>query len=36
MIAPTNALMTGDGLQLVKPGGRFRATFRIRVTALQD
>jgi aldose 1-epimerase len=34
MTAPTNALMTGNGLQLVKPGGRFRATFRVRVDAL--
>jgi aldose 1-epimerase len=36
MSAPTNALMTGNGLQLVKPGGRFRTAFRVRVTALQE
>jgi aldose 1-epimerase len=36
MTAPTNALMTGNGLQLVKPGGRFRAAFRVRVTAVRD
>ena len=34
MTAPTNALMSGNGLQLVKPGGRFRARFRVRVNAL--
>ena len=34
MTASTNALMTGNGLQLVKPGGRFRAAFRVRVDAL--
>lgn len=34
MTAPTNALTTGHGLLLVPPGGRFRATFRIRVTVL--
>jgi len=31
MTAPTNALMSGNGLQLVKPDGRFRAAFRVRV-----
>ena len=31
MTAPANALISGEGLRLVKPGGRFRATFRIRV-----
>jgi aldose 1-epimerase len=36
MTAPTNALVTGNGLQLVKAGGRFRAAFRVRVAALQD
>jgi aldose 1-epimerase len=34
MTAPTNALMSGNGLQLVKPGGRFRAAFRVRVEPL--
>ena len=29
MTAPTNALVTGDGLRLVDPGGSFTATFRI-------
>ena len=33
MTAPTNALTTGNGLQLVKPGGCFRAVFRITVGA---
>jgi aldose 1-epimerase len=33
MTAPTNALISGDGLRLVVPGGRFRATFRMRVDA---
>jgi aldose 1-epimerase len=36
MTAPTNALVSGNGLQLVKPGSRLRATFRVRVTPLQD
>jgi aldose 1-epimerase len=31
MTAPTSALMSGRGLRLVKPGGLFRAVFRIRV-----
>jgi aldose 1-epimerase len=31
MTAPTNALITGRGLRLVEPGGKFRATFRISV-----
>jgi aldose 1-epimerase len=34
MTAPTNALTTGNGLQLVNPGGRFRAAFRVRVDTL--
>ncbi|MGB7972076.1 MAG: aldose 1-epimerase [Candidatus Deferrimicrobiaceae bacterium] len=34
MTAPTNALMSGNGLQLVEPGDRFRAAFRIRVDAV--
>jgi aldose 1-epimerase len=34
MTAPTNALVTGHGLRLVPSGGRFRATFRVGVTAL--
>ena len=31
MTAPTSTLTTGRGLRLVRPGERFRATFRIRV-----
>jgi aldose 1-epimerase len=31
MTAPTNALTSGRGLQLVNPGGAFRAAFRIRI-----
>ena len=31
MTAPANALVSGRGLQLVEPGGTFRATFRIRI-----
>lgn len=34
MTAPTNALTTGNGLQLVKPGGRFRVAFRVCVHAI--
>jgi aldose 1-epimerase len=34
MTAPTNALVTGRALQLVAPGARYTATFRIRVEAL--
>lgn len=34
MTAPTNALVTGRGLQLVAPGHRYIATFRIRVEEL--
>jgi aldose 1-epimerase len=33
MTAPTNALTSGKGLRLVKPGGRFRAAFRVGVRA---
>jgi len=33
MTAPTNALISGEGLRLVVPGARFRATFRICVRA---
>ena len=29
MTAPTNALVTGNGLHVVEPGGAFRAAFRI-------
>jgi len=32
MTAPTNALVSGDGLHVIEPGGTFRATYRIRVT----
>jgi aldose 1-epimerase len=31
MTAPTNALVSGHGLRLVEPNGRFHARFRIRV-----
>jgi len=31
MTAPTSALTSGRGLQLVAPGERFRAVFRIRI-----
>jgi aldose 1-epimerase len=31
MTAPTNALVTGEGLRTVAPGGAFRAEFRVRV-----
>jgi aldose 1-epimerase len=34
MTAPTSALISGRGLQLVEPGGTFRAAFRIRVDVL--
>ena len=34
MTAPTNALVSGEGLQLVRPGERFEATFRLRVEAM--
>lgn len=33
MTAPTNALVTGDGLRTVEPGGTFIATFSITVDA---
>jgi aldose 1-epimerase len=33
MTAPTNALVSGDGLRSVPPGESFQATFRIRVLA---
>jgi aldose 1-epimerase len=32
MTAPTNALLSGRGLKLVEPGGRFRAAFRVSVS----
>ena len=32
MTAPTNALVSGRGLRLVKPGAKFSTSFRIRVT----
>jgi aldose 1-epimerase len=31
MSAPTNALISGEGLRLVEPNDEFRAVFRIRV-----
>jgi aldose 1-epimerase len=31
MTAPTNALVSGRGLTLVEPGGRFQAVFQLRV-----
>lgn len=31
MTAPANALISGDGLRLVEPGGQFRTVFRIRI-----
>jgi len=31
MTAPSNALISGEGLRLVEPGGTFRAAFRIRI-----
>ncbi|MEO8740836.1 MAG: aldose 1-epimerase [Casimicrobiaceae bacterium] len=34
MTAPTNALISGSGLQCITPGARYTATFRIRVEAL--
>jgi aldose 1-epimerase len=33
MTAPPNALVSGRGLRLIEPGGRFHATFRIRIDA---
>ena len=33
MTAPTNALISGDGLRLVVPGATFAAAFRIAVDA---
>ncbi len=35
MTAPTNALVSGDGLQVIAPNGRYRAAFRIAVTSSQ-
>jgi hypothetical protein len=29
MTAPTNALVTGDGLRVVQPGGSYSAVFRL-------
>jgi aldose 1-epimerase len=34
MTAPANALVSGRGLQLIEPGGRFQAIFRIRVESI--
>jgi hypothetical protein len=31
MTAPTNALVSGDGLRRAEPGEPFEATFRVRV-----
>ena len=33
MTAPTNALISGKGLSVVKAGGTFRAIFRVNVKA---
>ena len=33
MTAPSNALVSGDGLRLVRPGGTFRSSFRIVVAS---
>jgi aldose 1-epimerase len=33
MTAPTNALVSGRGMRLVEPGGRFHAAFRVRIDA---
>jgi aldose 1-epimerase len=35
MTAPANALVSGRGLQLVEPGRRFQAAFRIRVDSIE-
>jgi aldose 1-epimerase len=35
MTAPTNALVSGKGLQVIPPNGRYRAAFRIAVTSSQ-
>jgi aldose 1-epimerase len=35
MTAPTNALISGDGLRLVVPGAEFRSAFRIRIDAVR-
>jgi len=34
MTAPTNALVTGRGLRLVEPGGKFHTAFRVGVESL--
>jgi aldose 1-epimerase len=31
MTAPTNALISGEGLRIVEPGDQFQASFRIAV-----
>ena len=36
MTAPTNALISGQGLRVLAPGGRFRSAFRIGVHASTD
>jgi galactose mutarotase-like enzyme len=35
MTAPTNALVSGDALRLVRPGERYRAAFRISLSAAE-
>jgi len=36
MTAPTNALVSGQGLRLVEPGERFRAAFHIRIDPMAE
>ena len=36
MTAPTNALVSGDGLRLVEPGGTFSAAFVVAVEAARQ
>jgi hypothetical protein len=34
MTAPTNALVSGDGLTLVPPGQQYRAAFRVSISGM--